>query len=262
MTDIFILLIGGLLAGILGGLLGIGGGVVLIPLLRFFVGLSPAYAAGTCIMAVFFTSLGGSYRHYRLGHVRIRTILPIIISGAVATVLFSLLFGRLAAREHWLDLGIGLVFSLISIRMIVEGVSRLPKRASSKPALRDIEGTVPQKIIIGGIAGALPGLLGIGTGVILVPAYNLLLNASIKVAMACSLTCFSINALISSAFKLAQGFVVIEVALPICVGTFIGANLGALLNKRFDSNIVRLLFGLVFLYISIKFILTFWEGTS
>ena len=262
MAYAFTLLIGGLLAGALGGLLGIGGGVVLMPLLRFFIGLSPAHAAGTCILAVFFTTLGGSYRHYRLGHVRIRTIVPIIVSGAVATALFSLLFGQLAARERWLDLGIGIIFSLISIRMITEGVRRFPKEDSGKPTHRDIGGTLPQKIIAGGFAGVLPGLLGIGTGVILVPAFNLLLHASIKVAVACSLTCFCFNALISSAFKFAQGFIELDVALPICVGTFVGANLGALMNKRFNSNVVRLLFGLVFLYISLKFILSFLEGTS
>ena len=80
---------GGLLAGALGGLLGIGGGIVLMPLLRFTVGLSPAYAAGTCVVAVFFTTLGGSYRHHRLGHLNLRSIVPIIISGAVASGIFS-----------------------------------------------------------------------------------------------------------------------------------------------------------------------------
>ncbi|MGD2154300.1 MAG: TSUP family transporter, partial [Gemmatimonadales bacterium] len=71
--DLPLLLSGGLLAGALGGLLGIGGGIVLMPLLRFVIGLEPAYAAGTCVVAVFFTTLGGSYRHYRLGHLNVRS---------------------------------------------------------------------------------------------------------------------------------------------------------------------------------------------
>ena len=98
--QIFTLLPGGLLAGALGGLLGIGGGIVLMPVLRFGVGLSPALAAGTCILAVFFTTLGGSYRHYRLGHVELRSIIPIILSGPQACGLFSLLFSYLAQRGH------------------------------------------------------------------------------------------------------------------------------------------------------------------
>jgi uncharacterized membrane protein YfcA len=68
-SEILMLFGGGLLAGTLGGLLGIGGGIVLMPMLRFLVGLSPAHAAGTCILAVFFTTLGGSYRHYKQGNV-------------------------------------------------------------------------------------------------------------------------------------------------------------------------------------------------
>ena len=58
MSDVLLLLAGGLLAGVLGGLLGLGGGIILMPLLRFGAGLSPAYAAGTCVIAVFFTTRG------------------------------------------------------------------------------------------------------------------------------------------------------------------------------------------------------------
>ena len=114
--QMLLLLSGGLLAGTLGGLLGIGGGIVLMPVLRFVVGLAPAFAAGTCILAVFFTTLGGSYRHYRLGHVDLWSIIPLIVSGALTCCLFSLLFSYLARRGHWLDLGVGLVFSMISAR--------------------------------------------------------------------------------------------------------------------------------------------------
>ena len=90
--ELSIMIGGGVLAGTLGGLLGIGGGIVLMPILRFFVGLSPAVSAGTCIVAVFFTTLGGSFRHYKLGHVNIRSILPVIIAGGISTILFSLGF--------------------------------------------------------------------------------------------------------------------------------------------------------------------------
>ena len=118
--ELSIVFIGGVLAGTLGGLLGIGGGIVLMPILRFFVGLSPAVSAGTCIVAVFFTTLGGSFRHYKLGHVNIRSIFPVIVAGAISTILFSLVFLYFTRRERWLDLGTGLVFSLISFRMIID----------------------------------------------------------------------------------------------------------------------------------------------
>ena len=131
--DLVPLFAGGFLAGTLGGLLGVGGGIILMPLLRFVVGLAPARAAGTCILAVFFTTLGGSYRHFKLGHLDIRSIVPVIISGAVTTAAFSLLFLSLSSRERYLDLGIGLVLSLISIRMILEGIPGITSTKARKP---------------------------------------------------------------------------------------------------------------------------------
>lgn len=254
--DLPVLISGGLLAGALGGLLGIGGGIVLMPLLRFVVGLSPAYAAGTCVVAVFFTTLGGSYQHHRLGHLNLRSIVPIIISGAVASGVFSLAFAYLAQSGRWLDFGMGIVFSLISVRMIAEGIPSLATKKASQPAGNEIKGTLPKKLAIGGAAGVLPGLLGIGTGGILVPAFTLVLSAPVKTAVAASLTCFCFNALISSGFKFAQGYIDPNVVLPICLGTLIGANLGAILNKRFAPGVVKLAFGLVFSYVSLKFILS------
>ena len=107
------------------------------------------------------------------------------------------------------------------------------------------------------MAGALPGLLGIGTGVILVPTFTYILGASIRIAMASSLICFSVNALISSTFKWYQGFIDLNVALPICLGTLLGASFGARLNKIFSSGVLRIAFGLVFCYVALKFILSF-----
>jgi len=258
MLELMPLVLGGLLAGTLGGLLGIGGGIVLMPLLRFVVGLSPSRAVGTCIIAVFCTTLGGSYRHYRLGHVNLRSILPVILSGAAATGAFSMIFVRLARQEHWLDLGIGVIFSLISARMIAEGIPGLLKARARETNGNGVRGSLLQKVTIGAAAGVLPGMLGIGTGGVLVPAFAIMLRAPIKTAVAASLTCFCSNALISSAFKLAQGFIHLDTALPICLGTFVGANLGALLNRRASSGVVKLIFGLVFTYVSLKFILSFF----
>lgn len=256
--DLLILLSGGLLAGTLGGLLGIGGGVVLMPLLRYGFELSPAYAAGTCVVAVFFTTLGGTYRHHQFNHLNFRPIAPIILSGALATIIFSILFGYVSKHDYWLDLGIGIVFLLISARMIIEGTGFLNEKNITQSTGNKIDGTLLQKISIGGLGGMLPGLLGIGTGGILVPAFTFLLKAPVKVAIAASLACFCCNSLISSVFKYSQGFVELNLVLPVCLGSVIGANLGALLNKRFPSGGVKLLFGLVFAYVSLKFIMTFF----
>lgn len=256
MGDALLLLGGGLLAGTLGGLLGLGGGIVLMPLLRFVVRLPAARAAGTCILAVFFTTVGGTLRHLRQGQLALRSLVPLALSGALACALFSLVFAYLARRDRWLDLGIGLVFAAVAGRMILSGVSARAVLADAQGEIR-VQGPLWLKLTIGTAGGILPGLLGIGTGGILVPALTFLLHSPVKTAMAASLACFSVNAAISAAFKAAQGHVAAGVALPLCLGTLLGANLGAALNRRSSSRLVRILFGAVFTYVSIRFIISF-----
>jgi uncharacterized membrane protein YfcA len=168
-----------------------------------------------------------------------------------------------AGRGHFLDFGVGVVFCLISARMIA--VARSDTVAS--PATRHegenaVRGRLSHKLAIGAVAGALPGLLGIGTGGILVPAFTFLLGAPIKTAMAASLTAYSFTAATSSAFKLAQGYVVLEVAVPLCLGTLVGANLGARMNRRFHSRGLHAAFGILFAFVSLKFIVSALAAVS
>jgi len=258
MQFFIILIITGALAGALGGLLGIGGGIVLMPVLRFVVGLSPAEAAGTCILAVFFTTLGGSFRHYKLRHINVKSILPVIVAGMFSTVVFSVFFTSLAKKPNWLDLGTGVVFLLISARMVIGGLAELHEKKATERLGNEMHGSLFAKLAVGGFAGILPGLLGIGTGAILVPAFTFILRAPVKIAIGSSLACFCVNALTSSAFKLFQGYAVILVALPLCLGTLIGSNVGASINKRLAAPMLKVLFGMTFLYVSFKYIFLFY----
>ena len=250
-----LLIFGGIIAGMLGGLLGIGGGILLMPILRFIVGLEPAYAAGTCVVAVFFTTLGGSLKHFKLGHIDFRSIFPVIIAGLLSSLIFSMLFVYFIQKDLWLDVAIGVVFSFVALRMIWEGMAGYLHKPSEQNPGTGIHGSMLAKISIGGVAGALPGLLGIGTGAVLVPAFTFALNAPIKIAIGSSLACFSLNALVSSALKLSQGFVQICTLIPLCIGTLIGSRLGATLNSRFSSPFLKVLFGIVFVYIACKYLI-------
>ena len=251
------LLLGGLGAGLLGGYLGIGGGIVVMPLLRFGLGMAPAPAAGTCVLAVFFTTLGGAYRHARLGHIHFGSLAPVIVPGVAAAALFSIVFQSLAVRERWLDLGLGLVFAAVSLRMMVEGFFGGKAACPEATGGNVLRGSPGQKAVVGIAGGILPGLLGIGTGGILVPSFSLWLKTSIKTAAAASLACFCFNALVSAAFKYAQGYVDLSVALPVCLGTLVGAMVGAGLNNRSRPGTIKVLFGAVFLCVSLKFVLSF-----
>lgn len=254
---LLLLAFGGVMAGILGGLLGIGGGILLMPILRFGVGLEPAYAAGTCIVAVFFTTLGGSLKHFKLGHIDFRSIFPVIIAGMVSSLVFSLLFVYFTQKDILLDIATGIVFSFVALRMIWEGIADYQNKISKLNSKKGIHGAVLTKISIGGVAGVLPGLLGIGTGAILVPAFAFALNAPIKIAIGSSLACFSLNALVSSVLKVSQGFVQFHILIPLCIGTLIGSQFGATLNDRISSPFLKILFGLVFVYVACKYFIVF-----
>ncbi|MBN1477318.1 sulfite exporter TauE/SafE family protein [Candidatus Sumerlaeota bacterium] len=263
MTALFFmaLVLGGTLAGALGGLLGIGGGILLMPILRLCAGLSPAQAAGTCIVAVFFTTLGGSFRHWRQGHIDIRSIFPVMVAGAAATVIFSLLFSHLAERPRWLDLGTGLVFSLVSARMMTEGLLELSRGPVGETSQQQPRDCLSGKIAVGGLSGILPGLLGIGTGALLVPWFAMSVRVPMQVAVGSSLACFSVNASLSAVFKVLQGFTAVAVALPLCLGTLVGSQFGAALNRHFPSPALKVLFGALFTCVALRFILLFWMGS-
>ena len=262
MHDLALLVIAGLLAGITGGLLGIGGGIVLMPVLRFVIGLSPAYAAGTCILAVLFTTLGGGFKHYRLGHVPIRSLIPVIVSGAISTIIFSMIFSSFAQKDRWLDLGVGIVFIIVSLRMIFDGANNRKSAPELKIQSNELMNSPLRKMILGSLAGILPGLLGIGTGAILVPGFIYFLNTATKIAIGSSLVCFAVNALFSTLLKSAQGYVDFSIAIPIALGTLIGSQIGAVMNHRTPSAILRIFFGLVFTGVSVRFILSAIDATK
>lgn len=245
----------GIAAGMLGGLLGIGGGILIMPILRFVMGLEPAYAAGTCIVAVFFTTLSGSLKHFKLGHIDFRSILPIIISGLLSTLVFSFLFFYVSKKAIWLDVATGFLFLFIALRMIWEGISEHFSKSMASASSSGIEGSIMAKATIGGVAGILPGLLGIGTGAVLVPAFTFALQAPIKIAIGSSLACFSLNAFVSSLLKLFQGFVQINMLAPLCFGTLIGARIGAAVNGKLNAPVLKLLFGLLFIYVDSKYLM-------
>jgi len=252
MVLIFLIFIG-IIAGMLGGLLGIGGGILIMPALPFIIGLEPSVAAGTCIVAVFFTTLGGSYKHFKLGHICFSSILPIIISGLLSSLTSSFLFVYASKKNVWLDVATGILFTIVALRMLWEGRNQSQKKIPELEKSDGIFGPKPAKIIIGAVAGVFPGLLGIGTGAILVPAFSMILNSPIKIAIGSSLACFSLNAFVSSVLKLMQGFVQIPLILPLSFGTLIGARFGATLNGKVSSPMLKILFGMFFILIAIKY---------
>lgn len=254
-TSIF-LFITGLVAGTLGGLLGVGGCVIMLPALAFVFNYPLPWAIETTITAVILTAASGAIGHIRLKNVDYSTAKIVALSGAVGAVVGSVIFLYIADQLWLLNIILGFAFLYVSVRMIYEGVVK--RKIPEKPGSL-VPGSNVAKATIGFFIGIITGIVGLGGGYALVPSFIYLLGSPVKIAVGTSLASFISMAIVSGAFKLHQGFVDVIAAIALGVGAIIGAQAGARLTKVVPSWAIKAIFGLVFLYVSLKFI---WQGIA
>lgn len=246
-----LLFIAGIIAGIFGGLLGVGGGFIMLPALTFLFGYPLAIAIGTTITAIIFTAISGAVGHLKMRNVDMNTAKLISISGATGAIAGSLAFLYLAEKVWLLSLLLGIMFLFTSFRMVYEGL----KKEIYEIKTEEISGSKMAKILIGFFVGTLVGIFGIGGGFALVPSFVYIFGSAIKLAVGTSLASFLSMALVSSGFKLYQGFVDLPAVLLLGIGALFGAQLGVRMVKMAPSWLIRLVFGVVFFYIALEFIL-------
>ena len=246
-----LLLIVGLAAGTLGGIIGTGGCSVMLPVLSFWLGYPAPIAIGTTLFAVIFTAVSGGYGHLLRGNLDRKTTLWLSGSGIVGVIIGSWLFNLLTAQAALPGLVLGLAFVLPSARMIWEGLVRGKKPQQEGNA---IPGSNSGKGVFGFIIGILTGVVGLGGGYALVPGLIYLFGAPVYITMGTSLATMIPLAIVGGGIKLAQGFVALGAGLLLGTGAVIGAQLGAAVIKRFRPTTLKLIFGLYFLYVALKFI--------
>jgi uncharacterized protein len=245
----------GFLAGLLGGLIGTGGCSVMLPIIHFWMGYPAAVAVGTTLFAVIFTAISGAYGHLVRRNLDKRVVAWLGGCGILGVIFGSWLFTFLAGQSRLLGLILGLIFLWPALRMIWEGLTqaKLPQREGNKipsPALG--------LSIFGFIVGIATGIAGLGGGYALVPGLIYLFGAPVYVTMGTSLATMIPLALVGGGIKLVQGFVDLGAGLLLAVGTVIGAQVGAAVIKRFKPSTLKLLFGVYFLYVAAKFIMSFF----
>jgi uncharacterized membrane protein YfcA len=223
-------LITGLLAGVVGGLLGTGGCALIMPVIRFGFDFDPAIAVGTTLTAVVFTAGSGAVQHMRMKNVDKTTALQVGISGIVGVIIGSIIFGYIKEYGDVIDLIIGIAFIIVSVRMLYEG---LLGKTPPPPAGTTMPGTVTSKSVLGVSIGTLTGIIGLGGGYALVPSFLYFLRAPMKLAIGTSMAAFVWMALV-------------------------GAIFGAKLVAKIKPNILKALFGFLFLYVSLKYILLYF----
>jgi len=250
-----IYVITGLFAGIIGGLLGTGGCALMMPVLRFGFDFQPAIAVGTTLTAVVFTAASGAIQHWKMKNVDKETALLTGYSGVLGVIIGSIVFGYIKNYGEVIDLIIGIAFILAALRMLYEGVvSKLQTVAVGA----EIPGKALSKAILGSAIGTLTGIVGLGGGYALVPSYIYVLRAPVKLAIGTSMAAFVWMALVGGIFKLFQDVVDIPAALSLGIGAVVGAIYGAKLVPRFKPHVLKALFGFLFLYVSLKYILIYF----
>ena len=245
----------GILAGIVGGLLGTGGCALMMPVIRFGFDFDPAFAVGTTLTAVVFTAGSGAYQHIKMKNVDKTTALWTGLSGILGVIIGSIVFGYIKDYGRTIDLIIGLAFIVVSVRMLYEGLLRLTP--PGKPAAQ-VPGSPTSKSTLGVIIGFLTGIIGLGGGYALVPSYIYFLKAPVKLAIGTSMAAFFWMALVGAIFKLFQNVVNIPVAITMGIGALIGAIIGAKIMALFKPYVLKALFGFLFLYVSLKYILIYF----
>jgi len=248
-------LITGLLAGVVGGLLGTGGCALMMPVIRFGFHFDPAFAVGTTLTAVVFTAGSGAIQHIRMKNVDKKTALQVGLSGVLGVVIGSIIFGYIKQYGDIIDLIIGIAFIIVSMRMLYEG---LLGKTPPPPIGTEMPGTAASKSLLGTCIGCLTGIIGLGGGYALVPTFLYFLRAPMKLAIGTSMAAFVWMALVGAIFKIYQGVVVIPVAVTMGVGALVGAIYGAKLVAKFKPNVLKSLFGFLFLYVSLKYILLYF----
>jgi len=254
-----ILVVVGFAAGLLGGWIGTGGCSLMLPVLHFWLGFPASIAVGTTLFAVIFTAISGGYGHFKRGNLDKRVVLWMGGAGVIGVLIGSWLFTFLSSQSALLGFIIGIVFLWPAIRMSWEGITGFKKSKSTPgmpatPQSQAIKGHPAKLSTFGAVVGVLTGLVGLGGGYALVPGLIYLFGAAVYITMGTSLAIMVPMAIVGGSIKLAQGYVFLSAALLLAIGTIVGAQVGAATITKFKPNVLKLIFGIYFLYVAIKFI--------
>lgn len=263
-TTFFALLLGGVITGTFGALLGLGGGVLLIPFLVLVLGIPIHEAIATSIIAVIATSSAGAAmnleRHtvnMRLGMLlEIGTVAGAILGGVTANLLSGAILTRLFA-------GLLLLVSLVMIRRARAQRGKEPIHTdgvlpgtfvddATGETVRYTVKRIPGVLGVSFLAGNVSGLLGVGGGIFKVPAMNMISGIPIKAAAATSNFMIGVTAAASAFIYFANGHMNPIVNATAALGVLGGSYLGVRVSRKIHSGVLTWVFALVLLFISFE----------
>ncbi|HET7472408.1 MAG TPA: sulfite exporter TauE/SafE family protein [Candidatus Limnocylindrales bacterium] len=265
--DGLVLVVGGIATGLFGSLLGLGGGVLIVPLLTLVMGFPLLTAVGVSLICVIVTSgaAAGVYLERRVANLRLGMSLELFTAiGALAGGLIAF-----AIPERVLEFAFAVLLvytSLTMLRRREAAAADADVIAEAAPGERPAfverlsgPGYTVRRLgagVAGSVgAGVASALLGIGGGLIKVPLMHVVMGVPLRVATATSNLMIGITASASAIVYLLRGGIQGFVAAPSAIGVFIGASIGSRIASRIDLRILRGLFVAILLYTAFQMLL-------
>lgn len=235
-----------IIIGISLGLIGGGGSILTIPILVYLFKINPGQATTYSLFIVGLTALFGSYSHYKMGNLKLKSALYFAVPSVISILIIrEVIFPQIAATLFSIasytvskDFLIMLIFSIL---MITAAISMIRK---NKPELKTTTTNYTQLSIIGFIVGIVTGFLGAGGGFLIIPALIFFANLPMKQAVGTSLLIIFINSSIGFGGDLYIGTPVdYNFLLEISGIALLGMLIGTQLSKRIDGTKLKPMFG-------------------
>jgi uncharacterized membrane protein YfcA/ABC-type phosphate transport system substrate-binding protein len=209
---------GGIISGTLSGLLGIGGGIILVPLL-VTLGVSPVQAIGTSSLAIFVTSVSGSLQNWRMGYLDFKRVASLGVPSLATAQLGVYLATLLPPYLLLVMFGVLLLFNIYLVHL------RQKLFAEEKTVVQSLtRQSVFLRILIGGAAGLIAGLFGVGGGTILIPFQMMLLGEPIRISVQTSLGVVVVTAVSTCIGHAAKGNILFIEGMTLAIGGLIAAQ--------------------------------------
>ena len=238
------LLLLGIFAGGVGALTGIGGGLVVTPVLTLFLGVPIRYAIATSLCCVIATSSGAAARYVEQRLTDVRLGMTLELATTVGAVCGAILAG-VVSRE--------VLAALFAFLLIYGGSSMLRQTLKPRVAMPSDPDSyrvthLPLGLVGAGGAGIISGLLGVGGGIIKVPLMYLVMGVPFKVATATSNFMVGVTAAASAFIYYSRGDMLPLIVAPTAIGVFVGASVGTHIFRRAKSRGLEILFSGITFY--------------
>ncbi len=258
MSEILILFFGAIAAGLVGSLTGLGGGIIIIPLLTLGFGVPMHYAIGASLISVIGTSSGAAAAFVKEGFTNVRIGMFLEIATTAGAIGGALISGLLDANT------IGIIFAAILILTVLLNLRDKPDHqepliAGSLEDKLQLHGTFPDNGVIKkyaarntvsgflmmSVAGIMSGLLGIGSGALKVLAMDNMMKLPFKVSTTTSNFMIGVTAVASSLIYFQRGEIIPVIAAPVLVGVVAGSYIGSKTLMVSKTRKLKIIFAVV-----------------